>query len=163
MPGELGIGDALSWLSLATFGRAQRLSTDLAATMGVDHHAPYLDDTVVRACWSVAASLRTTPEHAKPLLRHGRAGATPVDRARRTKGDYTALAYRGLRQNAPMLREVFTRSRLAGVGLIDDRAIQIVIDRAVAGVPVPLGAFDAVVGTELWLRGQEGNRHACLD
>ncbi|TVT43831.1 asparagine synthase [Amycolatopsis rhizosphaerae] len=164
VPGELGIGDALSWLSLATFGRAQRLYTDLAATMGVDHHAPYLDDTVVRACWSVAASLRTTPDRAKPLLRYAMGELVPPQLiGRRTKGDYTALVYRGLRENAPMLREVLTRSRLAELGIINDRAIQTAIDRAAAGVPIPLGAFDAVVGTELWLRGQERNRHACLD
>jgi asparagine synthase (glutamine-hydrolysing) len=143
LPGNFGIGDATAWLSLATFSRTQRLYTDLAAGCGVNHHAPYLDDAVVRACWSVPASMRTTPERSKPLLRHAVAGMVPSQLLeRRTKGDYTALTYRGLRHNASVLRDLFTDSRLADLGLVNDHAVRATVDRGAAGVRIPLGASD---------------------
>jgi asparagine synthase (glutamine-hydrolysing) len=88
VPGKFGVGDATSWLSLIGFGRSQRLYADTAARLGVNHHAPYLDDEVVRSCWSVAAWVRTTPERAKPLLAEAVANLVSASIVRRTtKGD----------------------------------------------------------------------------
>ncbi|MGH3632385.1 MAG: albusnodin/ikarugamycin family macrolactam cyclase [Sciscionella sp.] len=170
VPGDFGIGDTAAWLSLNSFARSQRLYNQMAEQYGVDQHTPYLDDGVVRACWSVPAWERTRPEHAKPLL------ATAVQELvprrlveRRTKGDYTELAYRGLAQNADFLIDVFTNSRMAQLGLLDDHRLRADLCRARAGVPIRLGIFDAVLGTELWLRVNKvdqrpptltGRRHA---
>jgi asparagine synthase (glutamine-hydrolysing) len=135
----------------------------MAAACGVNHHAPYLDDAVVRACWSVPAWVRSTPEHAKPLLRHAVADVAPARLIeRRTKGDYTALAYRGLRQNAATLHDLFTDSRLGELGLIDDQAVRATVDMGAAGVRIRLGAFDTLVSAELWLRGQDHTAHCPL-
>ena len=153
IPGEFGIGDAASWLALMTFGRTQRLYTDMAAACGVNHQTPYLDDAVVRACWSVPAWVRTTPERTKPLLARAMADVVPAGLAnRQTKGDYTGLAYRGLRRNAAALHELFGGSVLGDLGLIDELAVRTTIDQAAAGVSIRLGAFDTLVSTELWLR-----------
>lgn len=153
VPGEFGIGDTAAWLSLNAFARAQRVYDQMAQACGVNHHATYLDDGVVRACWSVPAWVRTTPERAKPLLAHAVGDRMPrrlVQRA--TKGDYTTLAYQGLRRHADTLTDLFTRSRLAELGLVDETAIRAELRRGVAGLPIRLGAFDAVLAVELWLR-----------
>ncbi|WP_433268224.1 albusnodin/ikarugamycin family macrolactam cyclase [Actinosynnema sp. CS-041913] len=153
VPGRFGTGDAVSWLALNTFSRTQRLYGDLAFTLGVNHQAPYLDDEVVRACWSVRASVRTTPGRMKPLLGVGAVDVVPTRLTQRnTKGDYSAVAYRGLQRNEHMLREVFTGSCLADLGLVDETAVRHTIQRGAAGLPVPLGALDTIVSTEVWLR-----------
>ena len=153
VPGEFGIGDSAAWLSLNAFARGQRVYDQMAAACGVNHHAPYLDDEVVRACWSVPAWVRTTPEHTKPLLAHAVCALVPRRLiGRSTKGDYTSLAYQGLRQHADTLTDLFTRSRLAELGLIDEAKILTELRRGIAGLPIPLGAFDAVLAAELWLR-----------
>ncbi|MDX3000748.1 albusnodin/ikarugamycin family macrolactam cyclase [Kribbella solani] len=152
-PGSFGIGDTAAWLSLNAFSRGQRIYHQLAAEAGVNHHAPYLDDDVVRACWSVPAWRRSTPETAKPLLRHAFTGCVPDTVLNRsTKGDYTATSYLGLRQNADILTDVFTGSRMAASGLIDEGKVRAEIRRGAAGLPIRLAAFDSVLGTELWLR-----------
>jgi asparagine synthase (glutamine-hydrolysing) len=107
VPGQFGIGDATAWLSLNTFARGLRADVALAAECGVSLHSPYLDDGVIRACWSVPASVRTTPDQAKPLLRHAVAGLVPASVVeRQTKGDYTALSYRGLRSNVDAIDDI---------------------------------------------------------
>lgn len=156
VPAEFGIGDAAAWLSLNTFSRAQRAYSDLAASYGVNHHAPYLDSAVVRACWSIPAWERTTPEQPKPLLRHAVGDLVPQRLVeRRTKGDYTALVYRGLRRNRKDVDDLLTRSRLGELGLIDETKVRAELAHGAAGIPVSLSAIDAVVSAELWLRSQD--------
>lgn len=114
------------------------------------------DDGVVRACWSVPASVRTTPEQPKPLLRHAVGGLVPASIIdRRTKGDYTALSYRGLHRNADALDDLLASSRLDALGLIDAQAVRAELGKGAQGVPIRLGAFDTVIGVELWLRSTE--------
>lgn len=126
--------------------------------MGVNVHAPFLDDGVIRACWSVASWVRTTPERSKPLLYEAMRDIVPdVVLRRRTKGNYTDLAYRGLRQHHDALRDLFTGSRLSGIGLIDEAAVCQELGRGATGLPVRLGAFDLLVGTEIWLRSLDNN------
>lgn len=153
VPGRFGTGDTATWLALNTFGRSQRLYTDMAVTLGVNHQSPFLDDEVVRACWSVPAWVRTTPQRAKPLLGVAMDGQVPVRLTERnTKGNYNAVAYRGLQRSGHVLREMFTGSRLADLGLVDEAAVRQTVEHGAAGVPVQLGALDALVSTELWLR-----------
>ncbi|WP_245556284.1 albusnodin/ikarugamycin family macrolactam cyclase [Actinopolyspora mortivallis] len=156
VPGQMGLGDSSAFLALNAFARQQRLDADMAAQWSVNHHAPYLDDGVVRACWAVPAWRRTTPEQAKPLLRHAMYGTVPASvLERRTKGDYTTSAYQGLRANADTLRELIHNSRLAEVGILDRNTMRSALDRGINGHSIRLAAFDAVIGTELWLRANE--------
>ena len=156
VPGEFGIGDAAAWLSLNTFSRTQRAYSDLAASCSVNHHAPYLDNAVVRACWLMPAWARTTPEQPKPLLRCAVGDMVPQRLLeRRTKGDYTALVYKGLRRNRKDLDDLLTRSRLSELGLIDETKVRTELAHGAAGIPVRLSAIDAVVSAELWLRAQD--------
>lgn len=78
--------------------------------------------------------------------------------SRHTKGDFTADEYLGIRTNATHLRDLFGPSHLAQQGLVQDVAVRDVIDHAVAGFPVDLPAFDALVATEAWLRALSRDR-----
>jgi len=156
VPGRMGIGDAAAMQALNAFARRQRLDGDVAAQWLVNHHAPYLDDGVVRACWSVPAWQRTSPIQVKPLLRRAMTGTVPaavLDRT--TKGDYTAPAYRGLRAHAGALRELISTSRLAAAGLFHRAELMAELDRGIRGHSIRLAALDAVIGTEVWLRHHE--------
>ncbi len=50
VPGEFGIGDSAAWLGLNWVARTQRQYGHIAEHCGVNHHTPFLDDGVVRAC-----------------------------------------------------------------------------------------------------------------
>jgi asparagine synthase (glutamine-hydrolysing) len=153
VPGEWDTGDAIAWLGLNALARGQRRYAQMARSCGVNLHAPYLDDSVVRAAWSVPTWIRTSPERYKPLLAAAVRGLVP-DRLlnRRTKGDYTRLAYLGLGENADALADLLTDSRLGELGLLEEQKVVAELRRAGAGLPIRLGAFDGVVGMEMWLR-----------
>lgn len=116
-------------------------------------HAPYLDDAVVAACLAVSAAARTTPWQAKPMLRAAMTGRVPdAALVRSTKGDYSMLAYRGLSRHHRTVADLLTNSRLADLGLIEEKAIRADLARAAAGLRTPLAALDLVLGAEIWLR-----------
>jgi asparagine synthase (glutamine-hydrolysing) len=47
-------------------------------------------------------------------------------------------------------------SRLAELGVIEPGALDVTIDRILAGVAVPLGPLNTLLATESWLRGADG-------
>lgn len=128
---------------------------------GVDVHAPFLDESVVRACLAIAPADRA--DHAdghvgKPLLAAALRGRVPdavfVGRA---KGDYTREEYLGGRLAAPGLHRLLDESALAAWGVIEPSAVRCSVERLNAGVSVPLGPLRMLVATELWLRaGTDG-------
>lgn len=146
-------GDRAAMAALRAAGRIARLREEIWVQQGVELHTPYLDDEVVRTCFEVTASVRTSPEVVKPLLQVGLEDVLPsVVRCRRTKGDYTSVTFRGARNHAHELRALFDQSRLAEYGLLVDARMREVVDRAGSGLRVPLAAMDQVIGIELWLR-----------
>ncbi|HEX3811771.1 MAG TPA: albusnodin/ikarugamycin family macrolactam cyclase [Mycobacteriales bacterium] len=146
------VGDVAALAGITMIGRCDRSEAQLTEHFGVPLHNPFLDSAVIHACLSVPAEHRTSPFAAKPLLRAALHGIVPdavLDR--RTKGDFTPDEYLGIRANHVALRELFDRPRLADLGLTEPAAICDVIERAVAGLPFDLPAFDALVATETWL------------
>ena len=88
----------------------------------------------------------------KPLLVAAMRGVLPPGlAARRTKGDFTADHYLGLRANADQLHAL-TDGRLAALGLVDPRGLQHAIAHASAGLPADFSAFEPVIAAEAWLR-----------
>ncbi|WP_030883541.1 asparagine synthase-related protein [Streptomyces sp. NRRL F-5053] len=129
---------------------------DIAAAHGVDVAAPFLDNTVIRACLTVPAEERRTPSRYKPLLAAAMSGTgivPPFVLSRSTKGGFNALAYAGLRAHAPVLRELLgPGSRLAAAGLITPEPVADVLQRAAARQPTAQGALHLAVAAEVWLR-----------
>ncbi|MBM7771765.1 asparagine synthase (glutamine-hydrolyzing) [Actinokineospora baliensis] len=152
-PGVFGIGDSLAWSSLNTYSRTRRADVSLALEDGVDLHSPYLDDEIIRICWSIPPWVRTTPASLKPILRATTSNLLPPEIVnRRTKGDYSQVGYRGLKLNVKDIDDLLSSSTLAALGLVDARAARTALHRGASGVRINLGALDALIGAELWLR-----------
>lgn len=153
------MGDRVALQTIHTMGCLSRSEMQLAGCYCVSLHNPFLDAAVVDACLSVPAEERTSPWVPKPLLQAALArDVPPFVFTRRTKGDFTADEYLGIRTNAAQLRDLFSPSRLTEFVLVQDVAVRDVIDQAVAGFPVDLPAFDALVATEAWLRALSRDR-----
>jgi asparagine synthase (glutamine-hydrolysing) len=120
---------------------------------GVEMHSPYLDSPIIRTCLSLTAALRTGVSDNKPLFRRALAGLVPTSTLdRRTKGDYTADQYVGLRRSAPFLRALFREPIAAELGVLEPRPLLAVLDRGLLGLDLPWPAFTTAVATEIWLR-----------
>ncbi|MFC0623645.1 albusnodin/ikarugamycin family macrolactam cyclase [Kribbella deserti] len=137
---------------LREFGAYQaELTAQLEAT-GLPAHAPMLDNSMVRACLSVAPHLHQSPTTQKPLLGAALRGVVPEYLLRRpTKGGYNGNAYAGVRRNADTLRALLESSTLARAGLIDLSPARAELGRIAAGAPGRLASLEAFITTELWL------------
>ncbi|MER6410052.1 albusnodin/ikarugamycin family macrolactam cyclase [Streptomyces humidus] len=125
---------------------------ETARVFGTWPHAPFLDGEVVRACLRLPPAHRTDPFVVKPLLAAGLTGLVPDDvLRRRTKGDYSAENYRGVRLSADEIRVRLSRSPLADLGVIEPSRVIASLDRAVAGLPAPFPALDRLLGADIWL------------
>ncbi|OLF17440.1 hypothetical protein BU204_10820 [Actinophytocola xanthii] len=126
----------------------------LGAELGIEVHAPFLDPDVVRAALSVPAHLRADPTAPKRLLRCALTGLVPdCVLSRRTKGDYSGDAYRGVRAAAPWLRRLLADPAVADHGMIEPAPVRAVLEAAIEGRPVPWGPFTQLLALEVWLRG----------
>jgi asparagine synthase (glutamine-hydrolysing) len=156
---RLRVSDTIARENIHAFGRHQRIDQQIADQHGVTIAAPFLTDSVVRACLTVPVTARTSVRATKPLLRQALVGHVPDEvLSRSTKGDYTALHYQGIQHNRQALRELLHGSRLTEHNLLDVTAVAGTLERAVQGVEIPLAAFGDVVAAETWLRGQERRR-----
>ncbi|MFH9672889.1 asparagine synthase-related protein [Streptomyces sp. NPDC017405] len=71
--------------------------------------APYLDNEVIRACLAVPADQRGAPGRYKSLSTTALTGSGVLPDfvlGHTTKGGFNALAYAGLRENAPVLLDL---------------------------------------------------------
>ena len=147
------IGIRIAHNTVFAFARDHRVDLDIAQFHGLRLVAPFVTDSVVRACLAVPVQHRTSAFAVKPLLRTALDQHVPapvLDRS--TKGDYTALHYAGLAHNADYLRGLLADSHLVDSGLLDIRHASSVLNRAVHGADVPLAALNDVIATEVWFR-----------
>jgi asparagine synthase (glutamine-hydrolysing) len=156
LPDGTSPADLAALTDVRRSGDAQRQLRRLAAPLGLEVHAPFLDDAVIRAALSVPAHVRADPRAYKPLLGAALDGLLPAEvLTRKTKGDYTAEDYAGVRAALPALRTLLRDSRLADLGVIEPAAVLAAVDRMAAGVTVPLGPLNTVLATEAWLHGTD--------
>ncbi|WP_223830466.1 albusnodin/ikarugamycin family macrolactam cyclase [Nocardiopsis quinghaiensis] len=133
-----------------------RLFVDIAAHLGVRMAVPFFDNQVVAACLAVPSVERVSVLRAKPLLKAAFSGDLPAELyARRTKGDYGACEYHGIRRNAARLRHLLGESRLADLGVLQPRLALAELDRAIGGGYAAMAGICDVVAAEVWLRGLE--------
>jgi asparagine synthase (glutamine-hydrolysing) len=123
---------------------------------GIELAAPFLDNEVIRACLAVPAEQRGAPDRYKPLLAEAFTGTGVVPEfvlERSTKGGFDAVAFHGLREHAPVLRELLgASSRLAELGLLTPQPVMEMMERAGTGRGTAMGALHLVVAAEVWLR-----------
>ncbi|MFJ9909849.1 asparagine synthase-related protein [Streptomyces sp. NPDC101152] len=132
-------------------GGVRQLDAALAA-FEVGCEAPYLDDRVVEAALRVRIEDRLVSGEFKPVLRLAVDGIVPQEiLARRSKGEFSAEAFRGIRHNRARLLELCDDLRLAELGLVDADAL-----RTALLSPKPdfrhLVPYEATLACEGWLR-----------
>lgn len=147
-----GTSSHRAWAEVREFGIYESELRNQAHALGLPHHAPYLDNSVVRPAMAVSPTAHASTTVQKPLL--GAALEDLVPRwllQRRTKGAYDGNAYIGLRRHHTAIRKLLTNSELAAEGWIDIHAATAELDRLTAGVPGKLAALESLITTELWL------------
>jgi asparagine synthase (glutamine-hydrolysing) len=119
---------------------------------GVTWQAPMIDDAVVEAACSVRAFDVAMPDRYKPLLTEAMRGAVPDEfRGRRTKSEYSADIYAGVRRMRGGLLELCEDLELARRGLVDADRLRDLVIRP----PQSSFAFMPLISTlavESWLR-----------
>jgi asparagine synthase (glutamine-hydrolysing) len=133
-------------------GRGVRQLNAALARFGVGWEAPYLDDRVIEATLSVRIEDRMAWGRYKPVLTTAMRGHVPdavLDR--RTKGEFSAEAYEGLRRSQEALVAQCDDMHLTRLGLVDADAL-----RAALLNPGPqtrdLIPFENTLSCETWLR-----------
>lgn len=141
-----------AWAEVCEFGTYEAELRNQAHALGLPHHAPYLDNSVVRAALAIPPTERASTTVQKPLLGAALHGLVPDWLLRRrTKGAYDGNAYRGLRRHSDVLHDLLTNSELAAEGWIDAQAARTELERLTAGVPGKLAALESLITAELWL------------
>lgn len=148
-------------------GAARRLAHSTQAS-AIEHYASVLEHHETRERrWEDLIGWLPTPACPQWFTGHARALAAtalreasrefgddvaPGDATSLGVGDYSMLAYRGLFRHRRTVVDLLTNSRLADLGLIDEKAIRADLARGAAGLQIPLAALDQVLGAEIWLR-----------
>ncbi|MFB6563749.1 asparagine synthase-related protein [Streptomyces sp. NPDC056400] len=119
---------------------------------GVPMSAPYLDDRVVEAAFSVRVEDRVDPWAYKPVLVRAMDGLVPHrSLSRATKGEGTMDAVAGVYRNREALTGLWEDSMLGRAGLVDEAALR----RLCAASSSPElrdERFVSTLAAEMWLR-----------
>lgn len=141
-------------------GEAARQSSHVGHRCGVTFEAPYVDDRVLQAAFSIRMEDRGKAGVNKPMLAAAMRGVVPQDvLERRDKSNGNRDMFASLRRNRRGLEELCTDPELARLGLVDadilrESTLGLHVDLSHV---VPLGATWAA---ERWLRALPGNRRA---
>ncbi|MER7794109.1 asparagine synthase-related protein [Streptomyces sp. NPDC097640] len=131
-----------------TIRRVDRLSR----RHGVSWHAPYVDDRVVEAALSINLSDRAATFPYKPSLTAAMRGIVPDHiLGRRTKAEFSAEAYAGLRRHKRELAELCDDLRLARLGLVNPGKLRAAL-LGIHPTPHSLVPLDHTLTCEAWLR-----------
>ncbi|MEU2560472.1 asparagine synthase-related protein [Streptomyces longispororuber] len=133
-------------------GNALRHLNAALSDVGVTCEAPFLDDRVVEAALSVRIGDRLVSGDFKPVLRRAVGGIVPEEiLARRSKGEFSAEAFQGLRRNRGELLDLCDDLRLSRLGLVDAGALRTALlgpkTRSRQLVP-----YENTLACESWLR-----------
>jgi asparagine synthase (glutamine-hydrolysing) len=132
--------------------RTAHTEGQLADSVGVAMHNPYLDARVLDTVLAVPGWQRSSPFQYKPMLAAATAGLLPETvHTRAAKGVFGGDHHRGLRNN---LDDVLSLAdgHLAARGLINPDRVRDEIRRAAAGVDVVWGRLEPLLAVEAWLR-----------
>ncbi|WP_406131380.1 asparagine synthase-related protein [Streptomyces sp. NBC_00989] len=133
-------------------GSAMRQLDAAFDDLGVACEAPFLDDRVVEAALSVRIDDRLVSGDFKPTLRRAVRGIVPEEiLARRSKGEFSAEAFQGMRRNRGDLLDLCDDLRLSRLGLVDPDALR----TALLGLKTQswqLVPYENTLACESWLR-----------
>lgn len=127
----------------------------MAAPLGITVAAPYYDDRVIEAALAVRPQERITPWRYKPLIVEAMRGIVPeASRTRGTKANATFEEEAGLRRHRARLLALCEDSRLARLGLVDERVLREWCRRSLSAETESY-LLHSTVACEVWLRSRE--------
>ncbi|GAA2133984.1 asparagine synthase-related protein [Streptomyces synnematoformans] len=143
------------WAALRSVGASARGWAPYGHSLGIRPVYPYLDNTVVRAAFAVAALARRGLVAYKPLLRAALPELPDWLTSRRSKGSFTAQRIAGLAHHQGRLDELTASSPLVHDGLIDPAAVRPALAQAARGQSATLIAdLHQMIVTCWWLSDQ---------
>jgi hypothetical protein len=152
----MGVGNQQAYAQIRQIGSGSQDTLRLGAAHGLRVHSPFMDNDVLRACFSVLASKRVNPWEFKPLLGKALEGLVPAEVTSRTsKGSGRRVADE-LRASIPFLRALLQDSYVADLGIINPKAVWRDVEMGLAGGYMPWASLDVLVSTEVWLRRLNG-------
>jgi asparagine synthase (glutamine-hydrolysing) len=138
--------------SLVLSGGALRQLASAFGGLGVEWDAPFLDDRVIDVALSVRVEDRIAAGRYKPVLTAAMHGTVPdVILDRRSKGEYSAEAFEGLRRNRQALLGLCDDLHLERLGLVDARALRDALDR-LGPEARHVNPLENTLACEAWLR-----------
>jgi asparagine synthase (glutamine-hydrolysing) len=137
-------------------GAIRELNAAVRAT-GVRFEAPFEDDQVVQAALSVRLADRGGRRQYKPVLAAAMRGIVPDQLLdRRTKGEFSAEMYEGLRRNREEIAGLCDDLRLAELGLVDPDALRDAV-RNPGPITRAITPLETTLACERWLRSPSVN------
>ncbi|MEV0500672.1 asparagine synthase-related protein [Streptomyces spectabilis] len=133
-------------------GSALRQLGAALSDVGVTCEAPFLDDRVIEAALSVRIEDRLVSGDFKPVLRRAVRGLVPEEiLARRSKGEFSAEAFQGMRRNRGDLLDLCDDLRLSRLDLVDPDALRAALlgPKTQSRQLVP---YENTLACESWLR-----------
>ncbi|TDV49672.1 asparagine synthase-related protein [Actinophytocola oryzae] len=132
-------------------GALRELNAAVRAT-GVRFEAPLMDDPVIEAALSVRLAERGGRGLYKPVLAAAMRGIVPDELlGRRTKGEFSAEIYDGLRHNRDELVALCDDLRLAELGLVDADALRTALLN-LGPTTQAVSPLENTLACERWLR-----------
>ncbi|WP_435176757.1 asparagine synthase-related protein [Actinacidiphila sp. bgisy145] len=153
-----GNGDGLAgewddWAALRMGGAVARDEEPLLDVLGVRPAHPFLDNVMVRACFTVPAAERRRTGLYKPLLAAARPDLPAWLTGRCSKGSFGPVLLSGLRANRSRLQALLEASPLVNA-LFDVSAVVGALRTAAAGdARAPLPALHQLLSSSQWLEG----------
>ncbi|MCZ0994332.1 albusnodin/ikarugamycin family macrolactam cyclase [Streptomyces noursei] len=131
--------------------RSAHTEQQLADSLGVELHNPYLDGRVVDAVMSAPPRERCSVSRYKPLLADAVGPLLPqAVRHRRTKGVFVGEFHRGMRMNLRRVLDL-AEGRLAGLGLVTPGPLRAAVHAAALGAETAWPALLPTLNAEMWL------------
>lgn len=154
-PRGRGHGEHRELVAMDGISQWTRHIGQMAAPLGIEVCAPYYDTHVIEAALAVRPQERITPWRYKPLIVEAMRGVVPeASRTRDTKANATFEEEAGLREHRRRLLALCEDSRLARLGLVDERVLREWCRRALAAETESY-LLHPTVACEVWLRSRE--------
>lgn len=152
--------DHANYTALTNMHTATRMRSDIirraAALYGVRTHAPFYDEAVLRAAFSIPGYERARPGTFKEIFRIAFKGLVPdLVLSRQTKSSYNAEFYEYLHEHMREFEGLLTNSRLADLGIIEPSAVRRSLADSMRGIEPSGTSLDMLVASERWLRRLE--------
>ncbi len=140
------------WTDIHRCALSSAGARQLAYSLGIAVHSPYLDNELVRACLALPAHLREPFGLFKPLVTDMRDLLPTEITCRKTKDTLRHTEQEGLRRNSGAVRAMLDSSELVSRGVLDHSVLSARFERYLAGADAAPVSVRRFLAAEIWLR-----------